>query len=189
MKGFEKSSVEKISMEEQENDIAMNDVIEEDEWDSFDEAIELVIDGANDIKRITDLCIQEHFSEEEKKHFFPFLLPICSDPDAGMQNDTMAPFAVFEARDIEGKVVFNAEIAANGLYVFKYCPDGSDTLIMDDAPYYHMEDKPSDNPDTIMYWAMFTQALTYLLKFGYAAEVLQVFCIDTTWEWRANNEA
>lgn len=188
MSGFVKSSVEQCSIEEQKKDITLGDVFEENEWNSFDEAMELVVDGAEDIKRITDLCIQTHFSPEEQEWICPVLYPVYSDPDAGMHDDGISPFARFEAHDVDGKVVLSAEITAKGLYAFKYRPAGSDALIMDNAPYYCIDGALPEKPTTTMKWALFTTALTYLLKFGCCDLVLGAFYMDTTWKWEASNE-
>lgn len=134
-------------------------------WNAFDEAMELVIDGAEDIKAITRICIQTHFSLEEQKRMNPQIIPVFTSPDAGILNDGETPFAVFEVHDVEGEVILNAEIDAHGRYVFKYRPEGSANLIMDNAPYYSMSDSLPNSPITIMKWALFTTALTYLLAY------------------------
>ena len=182
---FEKSCVEQSSNEEKENGITKEEAFEENEWDSFDEAMELVVDGAEDIKRITDLCIQTHFSPAEQEWIRPQLFPVYTDPDAGMHDDGISPFARFEAHDVDGKVVLSAEITATGLYAFKYRPAGSDALIMDNAPYYCIDGALPEKPTTTMKWALFTTALTYLLKFGCCDLVLSAFYMDTTWTWEA----
>ena len=134
-------------------------------WNAFDEAMVLVMDGAEDIKANTRLCVQTHFTLEEQKRMNPQIIPVYTNPDAGMLNDGETPFAMFEVHDFEGEVMLSAQIDARGLYMFKYRPEGSATLIMDDAPCYCMSDSFPNSPVTIMKWALFTMALSYLLAY------------------------
>lgn len=175
---FEKSCVEQSSIEEQEKNITMDDATEENEWNPIKEAVKLVIDGAEDIKKLTDECIQRHFSPEEQEWISPQLFPVHVYCDAGMDDDGKSPFARFQAYDVEGKVVLIAEITDTGSVAFKYRPAGSDTLITDDALYY-VDDATPYNPITTMKWALFTTALTYFLKFGFGNLLLRFFYMDT----------
>ena len=145
----------------------VNDFYDYDVWYSCDDALDIVCDRTEEIKDVARKCIETHFSLEEQEWIGSQIVPVYTDPNAGTNCDDDAVYVRFEVYDVEGDVSVQLEIYGQGRFMLKYRTDGTEFLIDDDMPVEYRFDGKPGRSNTVVKWALFTTALTYLLFLGH----------------------
>lgn len=180
MDSYEERWMEQSSIEELGREIPNDKIFKKNIWDSSNTALEIIDDGAWAINKITDIALRKHFSPEERKRIIPYLFLVYIDPNAEMKNDSKAPFAIFEAHDMDGNVVSRTHITSRGLSVFIYQAADSDSPFADNAPCCFVENEKPNIYAITMKWILFTGALYYLQD----SPAFKELCLfHTSWVW------